>query len=288
MAITVFTDGKGFFHQGSGGKGVAPGDVCLSPPPPPAGPLPVPYVNMLSASDLASGSQSVQVDGNPTALEDQSYVSTSTGDEAGTQGGNVMTAQTKGKGYFTLWSFTVKVEGKGVCRHGDPMGQNCASSPPGCVDMQALVSFTKEFGLATEPCKDGSYNRDSIIDSKKYEKQKESVRGGPCWECERDLKQKTRIRFTSGKTKTSAYTSGRSDKQNFTPDHQPPLNWAWYAGGCHMKLEDFKAWANSREAVKPHCATHSNMQGPVVDGVTSSGAANALQKITSFIAGFAG
>ena len=79
MAITVFNEGAGLFHQGSGGSGVAPGG-CLSPPPPPTGPVPVPYVNSLQAGDLASGSQSVVIDGNPTALEDQSYVSTSTGD----------------------------------------------------------------------------------------------------------------------------------------------------------------------------------------------------------------
>ena len=41
--------------------GVAPGDVCLSPPPPPTGPVPVPYVNMLSASDLTKGSKSVKI-----------------------------------------------------------------------------------------------------------------------------------------------------------------------------------------------------------------------------------
>src|SRR5262249_28496181 len=150
MAITVYNEGAGLFHKGSPGKGIAPADVCLTPPPPPAGPVPVPYVNTLIASDLANGSQSVQIDGNPTALEDQSYVSTSAGDEPGTQGGNVITHKTKGKGYFKIWSFTMQIEGKGVCRHGDTMGQNCASSPPGCIDMKALVDFTTTFGLATE------------------------------------------------------------------------------------------------------------------------------------------
>lgn len=86
MAITVYNEGAGLFHKGSSGKGIGPGDVCLTPPPPPTGPVPVPYVNMLSASDLADGSTSVEIDGNPTALEDHSYVSTSSGDEAGTQG----------------------------------------------------------------------------------------------------------------------------------------------------------------------------------------------------------
>src|SRR5262245_53094998 len=114
MGLTVFAEKMGFFHKGSSGKGIAPADVCLSPPPPPAGPIPVPYVNVLSAPDLSKGSKTVKIDGEETALEDSSEVSTSTGDEAGTQGGNVITHKTKGKGSFTLWSFVVKVEGKGV------------------------------------------------------------------------------------------------------------------------------------------------------------------------------
>src|SRR4051812_1087057 len=146
MGTTVFAEDMGFFHKGSGGTGVAPADVCLSPPPPPAGPAPGPYVNSLSASDLSKGRKKVKVEGEPTALEDASEISTSTGDEPGTQGGNVVTHKTKGKGFFTLWSFTVKVEGKGVCRHGDMMAQNCASGPPGCVDPTAVTNFKKLVG----------------------------------------------------------------------------------------------------------------------------------------------
>src|SRR6476620_9766212 len=141
MALTVFAEGMGLFHKGSGGFAVAPGDVCLSPPPPPAPPAPVPYINNLSAGDLDKGSKSVLIDGEQTALEDASEVTTSTGDEAGTQGGNVITHKTKGKGYFSLWSSTVKIESKGVCRHGDPMGQNCASMPYGCLDQSAVTAI---------------------------------------------------------------------------------------------------------------------------------------------------
>lgn len=32
MALTVFAEKMGWFHKGSNGKGIAPGDVCLSPP----------------------------------------------------------------------------------------------------------------------------------------------------------------------------------------------------------------------------------------------------------------
>ncbi len=125
MGLTVYAENMGFFHKGSGGKGIAPGDVCMTPPPPPAGPIPVPYVNIAQASDLTKGSKTVKIDGEPTALEDVSEVSTSTGNEPGSQPPKgVVSSTNKGKASFTMWSFTVKVEGKGVCRHGDPMFQN--------------------------------------------------------------------------------------------------------------------------------------------------------------------
>jgi len=289
MALTVYSEGLGLFHKGSPGKGIAPADVCLSPPPPPTGPVPVPYVNTLSASDLAKGSKSVTVDGNPTALEDQSYVSTSSGDEAGTQGGNVVTHKTKGKGYFKIWSFTVQIEGKGICRHGDGMGQNCASDPPGCVDMKALVSFLLKEEVEIKPCSK-PYDRKALGLEETTPEQKDSVRGGPCWECNRDLPSGNweSITLASGavKAKMSAYTSGLADNKQFIPDHQPPLNIAWSIGGCHMKPspDAFKEWANSTQAVKPHCKTHSSSQGGTLRPLTSGkGAADALNAVLGII-----
>lgn len=135
MALTVFAEKMGFFHKGSGGIGVAPLDVCLSPPP---GPVPIPYTNVLFAKDLIKGSKTVRIDGEPTFLEDVSETSTSIGDEGGTLGGSVVTGVILGKGYFMVWSMTVQIEGLGVCRHGDMMGQNSASSPPSSIDAAAV------------------------------------------------------------------------------------------------------------------------------------------------------
>jgi len=265
MGCTVFAEGMGFFHKGSGGKGVAPADVCLTPPPPPAGPVPVPYVNSLSAADLADGSKSVTIDGEPTALEDHSYVSSSHGDEAGTQGGNVVTHKTGGKGYFKLWSFTVQVEGKGVARHGDMMGQNCASDPPGCVDASALVAFAKlPWVDQTKPCPEDSYNR-KAIQKAPNPKQYAAVAGGPCWQC-----------------KPASTVSGRKDPNQFTPDHQPPMNIAWYLGGCHNE-EEFKKWANAESTVKPHCAPCSSSQGGTVGPVSGMASAEAQNLIKSWL-----
>lgn len=235
MGLTVFAESMGFFHKGSGGTGIAMPDVCLSPPPPPAGPVPIPYPNNLSASDLTKGSKTVKIDGEPTALEDASEVSTSTGDEGGTQGGNVVTHKTKGKGFFTLWSFTVKVEGKGVGRNGDLMGQNAASLPAGTLCPGALTSFSRLAwmrGNYKKPCTKG-YSRPKEADQAN-KAQWSKVLGKPCW---------------TG--------CGRSSTVR---DHQPPANVAWYLGGCHNP-KAYKKWLKQARAVQPQCATCSSKQG---------------------------
>ncbi len=262
MGVLVFAENMGLFHKGSGGKGIAPADVCLTPPPPPAGPVPVPYVNVLSAADLANGSKTVKVEGQPTALEDSSYVSTSTGDEAGTQGGNVVTHKTKGKGYFTLWSFTVKIEGKGVCRHGDMMGQNSASTPPGCVDSSAVTAFKALSWVNTvTPCPPGS--EPIYVDP--TEEQQDACRGGPCWRCP---KPNYKSGHPARKSKVRSIRDFKKDER-FTPDHEPPQKAAWYMGGCHDPVQ-FKKWAKSTASVKPHCKKCSNSQGGAIRHVQES------------------
>lgn len=241
MGVTVFAESMGFFHKGSGGTGIAPADVCLSPPPPPAGPVPVPYVNNLSASDLENGSKTVLIQGEQTALEDASDIATSTGDEAGTQGGNVITHKTKGKGYFSLWSFTVKVEGKGVCRHGDMMGQNCASLPFGCIDAAAVASFNppgwKDMG---KPCTE-PYDREKSPGAagRPNAAQKKAIAGKKCWwwGCK---------------------------KPATVPDHQPPLGKVWEMGGCH-NVKKYNEWAKTPEATpRGHCLAHAREQGTIL------------------------
>jgi len=236
MGCTVFAESMGLFHKGSGGKGVAPADVCLSPPPPPTGPVPVPYVNSLQASNLTKGSKKVKIQGEPTALEDKSEISTSMGDEAGTQGGNVVTHKTKGKGFFTLWSFTVKIEGKGVCRHGDMMGQNCASPPLGCYDASAIVTVMMLFGFSQEdPCDPNTYDRKSLGKCPNND-QTNSIQGQTCW------------------------VPGCSNPATIA-DHQPPLSTVWIFGGCHHP-ELFREWAhNTASTPVGHCAAHSGEQG---------------------------
>ncbi len=280
MSNTVFAEGMGLFHRGSGGKGIAPLDVCLSPPPPPTGPVPVPYVNLLQASDLTKGSVTVSIQRHPTALENASEVSTSTGDEPGNQGGGVVTHKTKGKGSFKNWSRTVKVEGKGVACHGHMMGQNTASDPPNCIDAAAVVNFKLELGDVSDkgPCPPYDRDRDSPAITSE---QDEAVKGKTCWECARQ-KAAGEEPVTVDPNNPAAFGNWLRNEAEFlsrsggkyatrareamTPDHQPPLCVAWALGGCHIEPTDtdptgFKQKMSKKEMVKPHCRRHSNSQG---------------------------
>lgn len=126
MGATVNVNFRTVVHAGSGGIAMAFPDVCKTPSP--AGPIPIPYPNIAKSGDTAKGSKKVKVDGNPIMLDGSNF-STSTGDEAGSAGGGVVSNTTKGKAEFILYSFDVKVEGKGVPRLGDMMLQNKMSSP---------------------------------------------------------------------------------------------------------------------------------------------------------------
>jgi Toxin PAAR-like domain len=243
MGCTVFANKNGLFHKGSDGKGRAFPDICLSPPPPPAGPVPVPYLNQAVASDLAGGSTTVMVEGNPTALKDQSYTSTSSGDEGGTQGGGLITHKTKGKAYFKFWSLDVMVEGLNADGHSDPMAQNCGSSPLNGLCWRSSV-VREMFYLAESSTCTKAY------DSKKHHKRPNTAQtqqaqaehasnGGTCWEC------------------------GSSTPAPSCPathvDHQPPLVVQWYAGGCFLSPADWEQQClNTR--CKPHCAGCSHDQ----------------------------
>lgn len=59
-------------------------DVCETPAPSDAGPVPIPYPNTAMASDTTSGSKSVKISGKEVMLKDKSHHEKSTGDEAGT------------------------------------------------------------------------------------------------------------------------------------------------------------------------------------------------------------
>ncbi|MEY4766817.1 MAG: hypothetical protein RI907_3490 [Pseudomonadota bacterium] len=136
MGVTVGVNNLSVVHAASSGMTMGFPDVCLTPAPP-APPIPIPYPNIAQSSDTASGSSTVKCDGNPVCLKDSNF-STSTGDEAGTNGG-VASGKTKGKAEFVNVSFDVKFDGKGVARAFDPMLHNDKNTPPSPVIQAPLI-----------------------------------------------------------------------------------------------------------------------------------------------------
>ncbi|MBN1961014.1 MAG: DUF4150 domain-containing protein [Deltaproteobacteria bacterium] len=121
MASTVFVNSRGVVHKGSGGMNITFPDVCKTPSP--AGPIPIPYPNIGKSSNTADATTTVKCDGKKCMVKGANYSST-TGDEAGTAGGGIVSSSTRGKAEFMLYSFDVKFDGKNVCRMGDPLFHN--------------------------------------------------------------------------------------------------------------------------------------------------------------------
>jgi hypothetical protein len=127
MPVTVGVNNLSVVHKDSGGVTIAFPDVCKTPTP--GGPIPIPYPNIAQSTDTADGSKSVKMDGNPICLKDSNF-RMSTGDEAGSAGGGVISNKIKGKAEFVNFSFDVKVEGKNVARAFDLMLHNDKNTPP--------------------------------------------------------------------------------------------------------------------------------------------------------------
>lgn len=121
MSQKTFANSRGIAHKGSGGMSVVFPDVCKTPTP--AGPVPIPYPNMGKSADTTGGPSTVKTDAQMPMVKGAKYAM-STGDEAGSAGGGVVSNSVKGPAEFMLYSFDVKFEGKNVCRLGDPMFHN--------------------------------------------------------------------------------------------------------------------------------------------------------------------
>ncbi len=137
MGCEVYANGMTIACKVADGKTIAAmPDVCLSPPTPPAGPVPIPYPNTAMASDATKGSKTVQIGGQEVMLKRTSTFKKSTGDEAATKtlGMGVVSHQIQGEVNFCAWSMDVKFEGENVPRNLDLTLHNemCdpANTPP--------------------------------------------------------------------------------------------------------------------------------------------------------------
>ena len=127
MGSTVNINMRTAVHAASNGIFTAFPDVCKTPAPP-APPIPIPYPNIAQSSDTAKGTKKVKIDKKSVNIEKSNF-STSTGDEAGSAGGGVVSSKNKGKAEWVMVSMDVKFEGKGVARLLDLMLGNKGGSP---------------------------------------------------------------------------------------------------------------------------------------------------------------
>lgn len=193
MANQVYANGREVSCKAADGKSIcAFPDVCLSPPSPPAGPIPIPYPNTGFASDMTEGSKTVKISDKEVMLKDKSYFKKSTGDEAATKslGMGVVTHQIQGKVYFTSWSMDVKFEGENVVRHLDLTTHNHGSCPGDTptwpyVDRMALAGSSAacqaERGELDSKCKDknGNVTGNQCLDFSKVQQAIDLPKGTP-------------------------------------------------------------------------------------------------------------
>ncbi|HME70682.1 MAG TPA: DUF4150 domain-containing protein, partial [Myxococcota bacterium] len=129
----VFANGHEVSAKADSNKSMgAMPDVCLSPPSPPAGPIPIPYPNFADGSDTSDGTKTVMIAGKEVGIKDSSNYKQSKGDEAATKslGMNVISHTIQGKMKHAAWSMDVKFEGENAIRqldltthnHMDPSG----------------------------------------------------------------------------------------------------------------------------------------------------------------------
>lgn len=138
----VYANGREISAKKDANKSIcAMPDVCLSPPSPPAGPIPIPYPNTAVASDTDEGSKTVKISGDEVGLKNKSTYKKSSGDEAATKslGMGVVSHNIQGPMKHQAWSMDVKIEGENVIRYMDLTIHNHGSPPNGAV----TVNFAK-------------------------------------------------------------------------------------------------------------------------------------------------
>ncbi|MCB1917197.1 MAG: DUF4150 domain-containing protein [Rhodocyclaceae bacterium] len=124
MPVTVKVNGvcQSLVHKGSNGVSIATiPDVCKTPSP--GGPVPIPYPNISQSMTLAKGTTSVKADHGMMIAIKGSEFSLSNGDNPGVAGG-IKSSTFMKESTWILYSFDVKMEGKGACRLTDKKFQN--------------------------------------------------------------------------------------------------------------------------------------------------------------------
>ena len=160
MSANVYANGMEVSGKASPNKSIAAmPDVCLSPPSPPAGPVPIPYPNTAMASDTADGSSSVKIGGQEAGLKNQSKYKQSNGNEPATNsfGAGVVSHKLTGAMKFAAWSMDVMIEGANVTRFGDLTTHNHMNNTNGGMTSSiAGLSLSNPSNVTCEELSDGN------------------------------------------------------------------------------------------------------------------------------------
>jgi hypothetical protein len=105
-----------------GGQCFAMPDVCKTPSP--GGPVPIPYPNIGMPMQANSGISTKTKIGGKECILQNTKIPMSSGDEAGTAGGGVVSNKFKGEVVYKKGSGKVKVEGKALCHLTSMTGHN--------------------------------------------------------------------------------------------------------------------------------------------------------------------
>lgn len=136
MGKNVFANGREISGKAASNKTIAKmPDVCMSPPSPPAGPIPIPYPNFSLASDTTGGSKKVKIGGKEVGLKGKSSYKKSKGDMGATRsfGASIVSHVIEGSVKHQAGSFDVKIEGGNAVRFLDITTGNHSNAglPPG-------------------------------------------------------------------------------------------------------------------------------------------------------------
>jgi len=166
--MSVFANGLEVSGKATPNKTIAAmPDVCLSPPPPPAGPVPLPYPMTGMASDTTDGCTSVIVKGKEAGKKNSTKYSKTMGNEPATNsfGANILTHKLSGSLKFAAYSFDVIFEGGGACRFGDLTTQNHMNVGGGSVST-SIAGLSPPSPPTKSECKaleaKNGYFRDSV------------------------------------------------------------------------------------------------------------------------------
>lgn len=97
-------------------------DVCKTPSP--GGPVPIPYPNIAMCMQAAGGTTTKVKIAGANGIVVNTKISMSSGDEAGTAGGGVVSSKFKGECVYKKGSMKVKTEGKNQCYITSIVGHN--------------------------------------------------------------------------------------------------------------------------------------------------------------------